>query len=79
MTLMIFLRQLIPLDGQRTARYLMLLVPIGQQIEASVIDIVEILNVDMDFRARLQGFQRLSKLWQFDQSGRTIKVEINTV
>ncbi len=77
MTLVILLRQLLPFDGQRATRRLVLFFPVCHQIETGVIDVRQILDVNENVRPRWQGLQFPRQFRQADQRRRTVEVKVD--
>ena len=77
--LLVLAVQVVPLDGERSTCGPVLLVPVGQQIETGVIDVVELVDMHVHLRTGLQDLELRSELRQPDQGRRALQVEIDAV
>ena len=68
--------QRLPIDDKRAARAFVLFRPIHQEIEASMVDVIEMLEIDVQFDIVWNAFQFGSQQGQSDECGRPLQTEI---
>src|SRR4051794_775537 len=74
--LVVLLRQLVPLDRERAAGAAVLAIPVGQEIEAGVVDVVELIDMHVHVRSGLQALELSRELRQPNERRGALQIKV---